>query len=282
MKEESRIEALEHELKILKNEIHATLLEIREQILNHYYPELRAEEPLRNHALPVRQTPTRPGVPVAKSTPRAQEVNVTRSEIEAKGQIQPFSDIFLEDLSDDDLTDDQADVEVDDAGIDALITGRHATVVALDENYDEDEDDGDDGDYDDEDDENDEEIKVRKIVPAPREGFGVTPQTREVDFRQMKQAAASQTPTPASAPKANRANFSALATWVSDGVSTVGKARTTQIVETYASGGKLTTETKSSLLQLISLAGEDEPAKPAGTQEMLAIMVGLDQILGQG
>ena len=47
MKEESRIEALEHEVKILKNEIQATLLEIREQILNHYYPELRAEEPLR-------------------------------------------------------------------------------------------------------------------------------------------------------------------------------------------------------------------------------------------
>jgi hypothetical protein len=62
-------------------------------------------------------------------------------------------------------------------------------------------------------------------------------------------------------------------------VSKVGKERTIQIVETYANGGKLSAETRSSLLQLISLASEDEPDVPAGTQAMLGLMVGLDQIL---
>lgn len=41
---ETRVETLEHELKILKSEIEATLLEIQEQVLIHYYPTLRAED----------------------------------------------------------------------------------------------------------------------------------------------------------------------------------------------------------------------------------------------
>ncbi len=41
---ENRVEVLEHELKILKNEIEGTLLEIQSQVLIHYYPDLRAED----------------------------------------------------------------------------------------------------------------------------------------------------------------------------------------------------------------------------------------------
>jgi hypothetical protein len=136
-------------------------------------------------------------------------------------------------------------------------------------------------------------VKVTNIAASPNK-FGLAPQTREVDFRQMKQATANAgVPAPkvspavnraetisAPTPKANRQNFAALATWVSDGVSQVGKERTIQVVETYANGGKLSAETRSSLLQLISLTSEDEPAVPAGTQAMLGLMVGLDQILG--
>src|SRR5688572_10173408 len=123
MKEESRIEALEHELKILKNEIQTTLLEIREQILNHYYPELRAEEPLRSLALPVRPQVGRPGVP-PKAAPRIEEPSSTLSEITAKGQVQPFSDIFLDDLADDD----------DDAN--SLINSRRPIVTPVDDEMD--------------------------------------------------------------------------------------------------------------------------------------------------
>lgn len=41
---ETRVETLEHELNILKNEIEETLLEIQDQVLMHYYPSLRAED----------------------------------------------------------------------------------------------------------------------------------------------------------------------------------------------------------------------------------------------
>jgi hypothetical protein len=44
MELDQRVKALEYELKILKNEIQRTLLDIQEQVLVHYYPTLRAED----------------------------------------------------------------------------------------------------------------------------------------------------------------------------------------------------------------------------------------------
>lgn len=41
---EDRVRALEDEVSILKNQVQSTLLEIQEQILIHYYPELRGKE----------------------------------------------------------------------------------------------------------------------------------------------------------------------------------------------------------------------------------------------
>jgi len=41
---EDRVKALEEEVSILKDEIRNTLLEIQEQVLMHYYPELRARD----------------------------------------------------------------------------------------------------------------------------------------------------------------------------------------------------------------------------------------------
>lgn len=43
---EDRVKALEQEMKVLKNEIQSTLLDIQEQVLIHRYPSLRAEESL--------------------------------------------------------------------------------------------------------------------------------------------------------------------------------------------------------------------------------------------
>ncbi len=44
MELDQRVKALEYELKILKNEIQRTLLDIQEQVLVHYYPSLRTED----------------------------------------------------------------------------------------------------------------------------------------------------------------------------------------------------------------------------------------------
>jgi len=44
MELEQRVKSLEFEMKILKNEVQRTLLDIQEQVLIHYYPSLRAEE----------------------------------------------------------------------------------------------------------------------------------------------------------------------------------------------------------------------------------------------
>ena len=44
MELEQRVKALEYEMKILKNEVQRTLLDIQEQVLIHYYPALRADD----------------------------------------------------------------------------------------------------------------------------------------------------------------------------------------------------------------------------------------------
>jgi len=41
---DQRVKALEYEMKILKNEVQRTLLDIQEQVLIHYYPALRAAD----------------------------------------------------------------------------------------------------------------------------------------------------------------------------------------------------------------------------------------------
>jgi hypothetical protein len=71
---EQRVKTLEYEIKILKNEIQKTLLEIQEQVLNHYYPDLRTADPAppADTSRPVeaeRRKP--PSVPVAEILPQA-------------------------------------------------------------------------------------------------------------------------------------------------------------------------------------------------------------------
>jgi hypothetical protein len=270
MKIESRVEALEHELKILKNEIQSTLLEIREQILNHYYPELRAEEPPSAKSLVTKPGASRTsktskgGQAKSNGNPRIQIAGNPSSAIETKVQIQPFSDIFLQDLDDDD------NFENDDLG-------NRYPENDLDDDIEENIVDVDEG--------SDEEA-----TPAPYSPSTSTPKTREVVFHQLKQATAvpkTKMKRPLDAiefqgQRPNRRTFAALAAWIGDSVAKVGKERTIQVVETYAaSGGALSAETKSSLLQLASLASDEEPTVPVGNQQMLGLMVELDQILGE-
>lgn len=54
MELEQRVKALEFDMKILKNEIQRTLLEIQEQVLVHYYPALRTAD------IPTVEAPIKP------------------------------------------------------------------------------------------------------------------------------------------------------------------------------------------------------------------------------
>lgn len=88
---ETRVETLEHELKILKNEIEHTLLEIQNQVLIHYYPSLRAEDAAPpKELLPLLESAftegDEPATPLAKPRPedeapapppKAKEVSLT-------------------------------------------------------------------------------------------------------------------------------------------------------------------------------------------------------------
>lgn len=63
---ENRVQELEEELKVLKNEIQTTLLDIQEQILSHYYPALYASANVENQAT-APSAPPAPTAPIAES-----------------------------------------------------------------------------------------------------------------------------------------------------------------------------------------------------------------------
>ncbi len=72
MELEQRVKALEYEIKILKNEIQRTLLDIQEQVLIHYYPTLRADDsvPPADAVAHMNRSANAAG-PVATGTPAA-------------------------------------------------------------------------------------------------------------------------------------------------------------------------------------------------------------------
>lgn len=288
MKIETRVEALELELKILKAEIQNTLLEIREQVLNHYYPELRAEEPLRRMGIakvapqkPVESRPAKGSQEYASEERDGQEPGNRngRANVQAKpaspldtaAPIQPFSDIFLQDIEQD-----------DDQEPDFVAPPRRLNTFSIDSAGADDDDD--DGDID--------ELDEMDDLTSPLPSVKVTPKTREVNYQQLKTAASEQAPKikvkeergDAQGPKASpsRRGFAALAAWVGDSIAKVGKEGTVQVIETYtATGGVLSSEIKSSILQLASLANDAQPAGPVGNKEMLSLMVALDQVLAE-
>ena len=240
MKIDNRVEALELELKILKNEIQNTLLEIREQVLNHDYPELRAEEPsqTRKHAeQPASRTSQ--GNNGNNGNSRMQTRTAALAPAAKAENVSPFSDVLLWDMKDEPDDDDlEDDYEEHDPAADDEMDTMHQSAAA--------------------------------------------PRTREVVLKQLKPPTRTKSSQENVVVKGQkpRPAFATLAAWVGESVAKVGKERTIQVVETYAtSGGALSNETKSSILQLTSLANDVEPANPVGNQEMLDLMVGLDKIL---
>ncbi len=251
MKIETRLEKLEHEFKVLKNEIQATLLEIQEQVLNRYYPALRAEEDEMEVAPPRAETPkanvrqTRPaGERLAldgngggeerrsingnggnRNGGNGMNGNAAANGHTARGSngpaatehTSPFSDALDDLLDDDDLDDDQG------------------------------------------------------------------PSLREVSFAELKRSPGeNRAATPAKrAPvgEASPVNFAVLADWVGESTRKLGQERTIRAVETYAASGNLAAASKAMIMQLIELAGEDGPQEPPAAAATMEVLVKLDQLL---
>lgn len=85
MELEQRVKTLEYEIKILKNEVQRTLLDIQEQVLIHYYPTLRTEEAKPSQGtikaleeVRARQSnqPASPAAPAAPAAPTIKKVSL--------------------------------------------------------------------------------------------------------------------------------------------------------------------------------------------------------------
>jgi hypothetical protein len=238
MKIENRVEALEVELKILKSEIQVTLLEIREQVLNHYYPELRAEEP------------SRPTLAAKSSDPRSRTRTAADFSPSAPAPTPPFSDLFLQDIADEEL-DEPAPEPI---GARKGYVMGHVSLSAADAADDTVDDAADD------------------LEPAPPPRGKPTPVAAPV---------AAPVALEAKHVKSNRRLFAALAGWVGDSIAKVGKERTLQVMETYATGsGGLAPDLRTTLTQLVALADDEGPKQPVSNQDMLGLLVQLDEILG--
>ena len=106
MELEQRVKTLEYEMKILKNEIQRTLLDIQEQILVHYYPSLRSEEDqvpetARQAVQTLRTSNPAPAAPPPAAPPPvepAPTMNVGVAPPPAPGEVPTVRKVTLEEL----------------------------------------------------------------------------------------------------------------------------------------------------------------------------------------
>ncbi|HXF61174.1 MAG TPA: hypothetical protein VNK95_06135, partial [Caldilineaceae bacterium] len=240
MKLETRVERLEHEFKILKNEIQATLLEIQEQILTHYYPALRGEEntaPEQFQTMMDSQRSARPeslrpkdgAKPAASGNGNGFHRHSSAMDATAGHRISGLfnggSNAFQDELND--LLGEIEEGQPDERGPIAPYT-REVSLA---------------------------ELKRSKSTPEP---------------------AHPAAPAPPGQPARLHLDLTAYAAWVAESIRKVGKARAQKAIDTYAAGGYLPDEAKRMLHQLLELAEDDGPAEPANPAGTIEVLVSLD------
>lgn len=241
MKLETRVERLEHEFKILKNEIQTALLEIQEQILIHYYPALRGEENVapeqlqamveslrtaRSESLHSKDgaRPTSNGNGSHRNSLVADESTTSRSRALFNGGSNAFQD-ELNDLLEEINEEDQLDAQGD-----ATPYTREISLA---------------------------ELKRTKSSPEP-----------------ARPTASAQPGQPANP----HINLTAYAAWAAESIQKVGKARVQKAIDTYAAGGYLPAESKQMLYHLLDLAEDDGPVEPVSPASTIEVLVSLDQL----
>jgi len=101
MELEQRVKTLEYEMKILKNEIQRTLMDIQEQILVHYYPSLRREDDTPSDGIIQTFESIQKKRPAEETSPPPQAKKVSLEEVQAvEEEVSPASEA---EMSQDDL-----------------------------------------------------------------------------------------------------------------------------------------------------------------------------------
>jgi hypothetical protein len=103
------------------------------------------------------------------------------------------------------------------------------------------------------------------------------PVTKKISLEEAKTV---QT-LPSAAGEPEQGSLVELSKWVTDGVASLGKKRTIQLLEAYAVRGFLTSDFKSVLVRLASLSNENQPPKEISVNEMLNALMELDGLLGR-
>ncbi|MCA9918382.1 MAG: hypothetical protein KC445_10550 [Anaerolineales bacterium] len=311
---EDRVKELEEELKVLKNEIRATLLDIEEQILVHYYPSLypTLSEEARPKLNPKTEQPAQPAfhqpqmisaMPVppnyfAKYNPQT----VTLVE-EPEDELLDKDDPIL-DLNEDELPSiitktpqnghsnghsngngngriKQTELTPDDnAFLDKLIAGEtypSSRKVSFEE--------------------------IKKRTPKSHLNNGsATSQATEALVDELlavgPPVAVEEHPSTllnifdAKAPKSKpnlstgpvnsqavRLTVRKLLTWVDQSVATIGKENTHKTIEMYIRAGDLSREMRHALLRLVNSSKSPQPTKTAGIRQVIDTLGQLNDIL---
>ncbi|GJM40400.1 MAG: hypothetical protein DHS20C20_06820 [Ardenticatenaceae bacterium] len=303
---EDRVKELEEELKVLKNEIRATLLDIEEQVLVHYYPSLypsvneETRPKLNQQPDPPQQTVNQPAmfsaIPVppdyfAKYNPQT----VTLPE-EPEDELPDIEDPLLG------FNDEERPSPIPETKIKQNGNGRKPENNQLSA---------------------DDNAFLDKLMAVES-----TPSKRKITFEEIKNRTAKpkllneNTPanvtealvdemlqespinhveefpstllnvfdsqTPQSKPnlidsqvnrKAVRLTVRKLLTWVDKSVATIGKDNTNKAIEMYIRAGDLSREMRHALLRLVHSSQSPQPTKVAGIRQVIDTLGQLNDIL---
>jgi hypothetical protein len=231
---EQRVQALEQELQILKNQIQATLLDIREQVLNNTYPALRAEDTTvanNGSTLPLPSVPApRPPAPVPVALPPVEMPHVRQ--------------IVLSNTPDIDEPDTEEIIRQPEFRP-AVPTPRARPEIKPKEN----------GKA------RQRFSELQKVAlddirgklpddPTMEDTASTLPFVTDVDD------------IPSFITEAEWVNLEMLEEWVNKRVEKIGAKRTRALIKKYEADGRLSIKTRDVLLQLISIVGIEQTPEP--------------------
>ncbi len=301
MSVEDRVRVLEEELRILKNEIHAILLDIQQQIFlrRDVDPEkenrsftgegLGDEEIMSSHDLDSEPIQDSDESPIFA---RKTKLNPPPDRDFSHDVAIPPWDSFFSEMDDDEEEDREGSTPAkemnsknflkEDETISLEEFQQMLANPPLPENIDEPESESLDSFL--------EELMVKPdpipvdpVIPAKKES--ITPEKTDktkppyppINGGTGKEKTAEKIPDENVLSKVSR-----LLDWVEEGVSVIGKKRTVEAIEMYAKHERMSLEMKDLLLKLSDITPESSPPKGVSIKQVIETLSQLNKILNQG